>query len=119
MKIASIVIAIVAGFLGLPASICAGACAAGLSAAGNANESDSTSAGNVFMLFGIIAAVLAIVGGVMTRKPGKQGPVIQAVALGLTVLTCLTLNPMSFFVALLLVVSTILGFMKKDQVAVA
>jgi energy-converting hydrogenase Eha subunit B len=117
MKIASIIIAIVAGFLGLPAAVCAGACAAGLSAAGNASSSDSSSAGNVFMFFGVIAAILAIVGGIMTRKPGRKGPIVQAVALALALLTCITVNPMSFFVALLLLVSTVLGFMKKDQPA--
>lgn len=116
MKIASMIIAIVAGFIGLPAAVCAGACAAGLSAAGNANESDSNAAGGVFMFFGIIAAILAIVGGILINKPSKIGPIIQAVALGLTCVTCITLNPMSFFVALLLLVSTILGFLSKKQI---
>ena len=66
------------------------------------------------MFFGVIAAILAIVGGILTKNPGKKGPVIQAVALVLAILTCITLNPISFLVALLLLVSTVLGFIKKD-----
>lgn len=115
MKIASMIIAIVAGFIGLPGAVCAGACAAGLSAAGKANETDSMAAGHGFMFFGIIAAVLAIVGGILVNKPGKVGPIIQAVALALAALTCMTLNPISFFVALLLFISTVLGFLSKKQ----
>jgi energy-converting hydrogenase Eha subunit B len=115
MRIASIIIAIIAGFIGLPAAVCAGACAAGISAVGDASQTDSTSAGNAFMFFGVIAAILAIVGGILTKNPGKKGPVVQAVALLLALLTCITLNPISFFVALLLMVSTVLGFLKKDQ----
>jgi len=115
MKITSMIIAIVAGFIGLPAAVCAGACAVGLSAAGNSSDHDSNAAGNVFMFFGVIAAILAIVGGILINKPSKIGPIIQAVALALTCVTCITLSPMSFFVALLLLISTILGFLSKKQ----
>ena len=114
MKIASIIIAIIAGFLGLPAALCAGACAAGLSAAGDASRADSNSAGTAFMFFGVLSALFAIIGGILTKNPGRKGPVLQAIALFLALLTCVTLNPISFFVALLLLVSTVLGFIKKD-----
>ncbi len=72
MKIASMIIAIVAGFIGLPAAVCAGACAAGLSAAGNANQSDSNAAGGAFMFFGVIAAILAIVGGILVTNQARS-----------------------------------------------
>lgn len=116
MKIGSIIISIFAGFMGLPAALCAGMCAAVLTSEGN-NDAAAGEAGVAFMAFGIIGAILAIAGGILTIRPGKNGPIMQAVALGLTVLTCFTFNPLSLFVAILLMVSTILGFMKKDQPA--
>ena len=114
MKLASIIISIIAGFLGLPAAVCAGTCAVLLSGGAHSSSAESDSAGGAFLFLGVVAAVLAIVGGVLTSKPGKAGPIIQLVAFGMTLLTCLTLNPISVFVALLLLVSSMFGMMKKD-----
>jgi hypothetical protein len=115
MKTASMVIAILAGFFGLPASVCAGACAAGLSAVGDASRSDANAAGNAFMFFGVIASILAIAGGILINRPGKIGVFLQAIALALAILTCLTLNPMSMFFAFLLMLSTIFAVLGKKN----
>jgi chromate transport protein ChrA len=113
------VLGLIGAFIGLPASVCSGACAAGLSAAANGGEAASQSAGNMFLALGLIAVVLAIVGSVMVGRKPKKGGALLMVAFLLTAITCVSLNPLAFIEALLLLVAGILGLVAKPADAPA
>lgn len=131
MRIAALVLALVAGVIGLPASLCSGMCAAGLSAAAAGNQSnfgermteeekeDAQAAGNVFMCSGLIGAVAFIAGGILVLRPGRIGAFACVAGTLLTALTLITFNPLSLLVLLIGGLATVFSFLKKDPVPLA
>ena len=134
MRKAALILAIIGGFLGLPAAICSGMCAAGLAAVGSLevdeqgqlqdsdpNNENSNAAGSAFMFLGIIGSLLAMVGGILTIKPGQLATILILFGLVGNGITLITFNPMSFIVVLLLLLATIFSaagkVAPKDAVA--
>lgn len=113
------VLGLIGAFIGLPAAVCSGACAAGISAAGNAGEAASQSAGNSFLALGLIGVVLAIIGAIVVMRKPKRGGIFLMVAFLLTAVTCVSLNPLAVLEALLLLIAGILGLVAKPAEAPA
>ena len=126
MRTAALILAIIGGFLGLPAAVCSGMCAAGITAAGSLevdeqgqlrdtdpNNENSNAAGSAFMFLGIIGSLLAIAGGILAIKPGQVATIFLLFGLVGNGITLITFNPMSFFVVLLLLLATILSAVGK------
>ena len=120
MRVAALVLAIVGGFIGLPAAVCSGACAAGLTAVnemnvdsdGNVTNEDAagekaSEAGNVFMFLGLGGSLLAIIGGVCAVKPGHLATILLLLALIGNGLTLITFNPLSLMVVVFILLATI------------
>jgi hypothetical protein len=113
------VLGLVGAFIGLPAALCSGMCAAGISAAAKASDAAAVSTGNSFLGLGLLAVLLAIVGSVVVMRKTKVGGGLLMVAFVLTAITCATLNPLAFFEALLLLIAAILGLVAKSAEAPA
>jgi hypothetical protein len=109
MRIAALVLALVGGFIGLPAALCSGMCAVGLS-------EGSDAAGTAFMLIGLLGSVLGIVGGLFALKPGMMAAGMLGAATLLNALTLITFNPLSLLVVLLLLIAAILAAIGKVMV---
>ena len=110
MRVASMVLAIIAFVLGLPGAICSGACAEGISAAAGEH---SEGIGNFYMAVGMIAAFLALIGGLLEVRRPKAGAIVLLVAFLFMALSAFTMNPLAIVNALLLLLATLFGFLAK------
>src|SRR5213075_268389 len=87
------VLGIIGGVLGLPAAICSGACAAGISTlAEGATEKTSNNAGNTFLWIGLIAAILGLVSSFLYKKNTKTWGGLMILAGILSAVTLVTFN---------------------------
>jgi len=110
MRVASMVLAMVAFVLGLPGALCSGACAAGISAA--AGEK-SGGIGEFYMAVGMIAAFLSLVGGLLVLSRPRPGAVVLLLGFLFMALSALTMNPLAVVNTLLLLLAVVFGFVAK------
>ncbi len=123
MRTASMVLGLIGAFFGIPAALCSGMCAgavsAGMEAAAQQGEVVPEGAGIVAtilgasMALGLIAVVLAIVGAIIVLRKPKQGGALLMVGFVVSAVTCVTMNPLSMLVTVLLLVAGILGLAAK------
>lgn len=126
MRTAALVLALVAGTLGLPAAVCSGVCAAAIGAAGasdgnqfNEELTDEQAGaagaiGSVFMCAGIFGAIAYLIGGLLVLRAGKAGAILCVIGSLLTALTLITFNPLSLLVLIIGIVATILAFIRPE-----
>ena len=111
---APMILGIIGGILGLPAAICSGACAAGLSSlAEGANEQSAQDAGNAFMWLGLIAALLGLVCAFLYKKNPKVFGALMVLAGLLAGITLVTFNFLSLVVCILLLIGGIIAITQK------
>jgi hypothetical protein len=116
MKTGALIFGIIAAFVALPAALCSGVCAQIISNQGAPQASDTASAaGGAFFVFGLIAAVLAFASSVLVMVRTRLGAYGLLAAFVLTVITCMTLNPLAFLVALFLFVAMLLAFFAAKE----
>jgi len=142
------ILGIIGGVLGIPAAICAGVCAAGMSALNDLSTADpktfgdladpsiaietsqaidnavtqaadkAAAAGNVVLAVGIIAAILAIVFGILSKKMpmvSGVGLLIATALSGITLVISL-FNFLSLAVTILMLIAAIMAFVQKKEV---
>jgi hypothetical protein len=122
------VLGLIGAFLGLPAALCSGMCAAGMQAAANmkvneagemVSESTGGGMGSLFLVLGLVSVVLAIIGSIkVLRKPKVGGGLLMA-AFALAAVTSITMNMLSILVTVLLLIAGILGIASKPADAAA
>ena len=111
---APMILGIIGGILGLPAAICSGACAAGLSTlADGATEQTSQDAGNVFMWLGLISALLGLISAFLYKKNPKLWGALMVIGGLLAGITLVTFNFLSLVVCILLLIGGILAMTQK------
>ena len=115
-RIASMVLGIVGAVLGLPSAVCSGACAAGLTAATQPGSHDADSAGNMFLVLGLVGALLAFVGAITVMSKPKRGFIWLLAATVFVGVTAVSANPLAIFVTLLLLLATLFGFLAKPKI---
>ncbi|MDR1582300.1 MAG: hypothetical protein LBS55_03420 [Prevotellaceae bacterium] len=102
------IMGIIGGVLGFPAAICAGFCSETLT--------DDTSVGSFYLWFGILGAIIGLVGGLL----GKKMPVpAGAIMIGAAVITGITMiigNMLAAVVAILFVLGGIFCFVQQKTV---
>ena len=107
---APMILGIIGGILGLPAAICSGACAAGLSTlADGANKQSSQDAGNAFMWIGLIAAILGLVSAFLYKKNPKAWGAMMLLGGILAGITLVTFNFLSLVVCILLLIGGVIS----------
>ena len=129
MKTAALILGLLGALLGFPSAVCSGACASGISSVGNIEIADdgrvididedmaeAEAAGGAFMALGIIGSLIALVGAIVAKGPGKKSAVVLLVGLGFNGVTALSLNPLAMLVVLLLALATIFAFIGTDPV---
>ncbi len=116
---APMILGIIGGILGLPAAICSGACAAGLSTlADGATKQSSQDAGNVFMWLGLIAAIVGLASAFLYKKNPKGWGAMMLLAGILSGITLVTFNFLSFVVCILFLIGGVIALtQKKPSVA--
>jgi hypothetical protein len=116
---APMILGIIGGILGLPAAICSGACAAGLSTlADGATSQSSQDAGNVFMWLGLIAAIVGLASAFLYKKNPKGWGAMMLLAGILAGITLVTFNFLSFVVCILFLIGGVIALtQKKPSVA--
>lgn len=116
---APMILGIIGGILGLPAAVCAGACAAGLSSlAENATEQSVSSTADTFMWIGLISAILGLVSAFLYKKNTKTWGILMIVAGILSGITLVTFNILSLVVCILFLIGGIISVTQKKQVVV-
>jgi len=111
---APMILGIIGGILGLPAAICSGACAVGLSTlADGANNKSSQDAGNIFMWLGLIAALLGLVSAFLYKKNPKSWGAIMLIGGILAGVTLVTFNFLSLVVCILLLIGGLISLTQK------
>lgn len=108
MKTAALILGMIAAFIALPAALCSGACAAALTSDGG--QAASNDAGGAFLVMGLIAAVVAFASSILVMVRTRVGAFGLLGAFVLTVITCVSLNPLAFLVALFLFIAMLLAF---------
>jgi hypothetical protein len=113
---APMILGIIGGILGLPAAICSGACAAGLSTlADGATKQSTDNAGSAFLWIGLIAAILGLVSAFLYKKDSKKWGVIMIIAGLLSGVTLVTFNLLSFIVCILFLIGGVISLTQKNQ----
>lgn len=108
------VLGIIGGVLGIPAAVCSGACAAGLSSMATTTE-QASSTGSFYMIMGLIAAILGIIFGILAKKSPILSGVMLLVATVLSGITLITFNVMTLVVVILLLLAAIFAFVQKKE----
>lgn len=111
-----LILGIIGGVLGLPAAVCSGACAAGLSAVSDSSEAATQAAGNAFLFIGLIGAILGIIFAILAKKSPNVSGLGLIVATVLTAITLATFNFLTFIVVILLLLAAIFAFVQKKEV---
>jgi RsiW-degrading membrane proteinase PrsW (M82 family) len=110
------ILGIIGGILGLPAAICSGACAAGLSTlADGATKQSTDNAGSAFLWIGLIAAILGLVSAFLYKKDSKKWGVMMIIAGLLSGVTLVTFNLLSFIVCILFLIGGVISLTQKNQ----
>ena len=113
---APMILGISGGILGLPAAICSGACAAGLSTlADGATKQSTDNAGSAFLWIGLIAAILGLVSAFLYKKDSKKWGVMMIIAGLLSGVTLVTFNLLSFIVCILFLIGGVISLTQKNQ----
>lgn len=112
---APIVLGIIGGVLGLPASVCSGACAAGLSSIGESTTTTTNAAGNTFMVLGLIGAIIGIFFSITSKKWPIGSGIGLLVATLFSVITLVTFNMLTLIVVILLLLAAIFSFIQKKE----
>jgi hypothetical protein len=122
MRVAALVLAILAGVIGLPGAACSGVCVGMMAGAMEsdpevgltAEEEDGMAAiAGVFMCSGLIGALLYVVGGGLVLVKGPAAGIVCVIASLLTAVTILSFNPLAILSLLLGLVATVLAFLRK------
>lgn len=104
------VLGIIGGVLGLPAAICSGACAAGISSvAQDANSASPSEVGNTFFWLGLISAVVGLVSAFQYKKDTKRWGGIMLFAGIVSGITLITFNFLSLVVCILFLIGGIIA----------
>jgi len=113
---APMILSIIGGILGLPAAICSGACAAGLSTlADGATEKSSNDAGSMFLWIGLIGAMLGLASAFLYKKNTKVWGLMMLLAGVLFGITLVTFNILSFIVCVLFLISGVISLTQKKS----
>ncbi|MEG1498936.1 DUF4064 domain-containing protein [Chryseobacterium sp.] len=108
------IMGIIGGVIGLPAAICSGACAAGMSSlADNSTEQVTNDAGNTFMWLGLIAAILGLTCAFLYKKNPKLWGAIMLFAGVLSGITLITFNFLSLIECVLFLIGGLLALFQK------
>ncbi len=110
-----IVLGIIGGVLGLPASVCSGACAAGLSSIGDPTTATTNAAGNTFMTLGLIGAIIGIFFSITAKKWPIASGIGLLVATLFSAITLVTFNMLTLIVVILLLLAAIFSFTQKKE----
>lgn len=110
---APMVLGLIGGILGLPAAVCSGACAAGLTSV--VNEASAQSTGNFYLTLGIIGAIIAIVFSCLTKKAPILSGIMLLVATFLSGITLVTFNFLTLIVVILILIAGILCLTQKKE----
>lgn len=111
---APMILGIIGGILGLPAAICAGACAAGLSSMGDdSSASSSSTAGDIFMWIGLIASLLGLVSAFLYKSSPKAWGAIMLLGGLLAGITLVTFNLLSLIVCILLLIGGVIALTQQ------
>jgi hypothetical protein len=114
---APMILGIIGGILGLPAAICSGACAAGLSTlAEGATEQTSNTAGSAFLWLGLISAILGLVSAFLYKKNSKTWGGVMILAGVLAMITLVTFNILSLIVCILFLIGGVISLTQKKPV---
>jgi hypothetical protein len=114
---APMILGIIGGILGLPAAICSGACAAGISTlAEGATEQTSSDAGTTFLWIGLIAAILGLVSSFLYKKNTKTWGGVMVLAGILAGVTLVTFNILSLIVCILFLIGGVISLTIKKPV---
>lgn len=111
---APMILGIIGGILGLPAAICSGACAAGLSTlADGATRQSSDDAGNAFLWIGILAALIGLLSAFVYKKNPKAWGAMMLLAGILSGVTLVTFNFLSLVVCILFLIGGVISLTQK------
>lgn len=113
---APMILGIIGGILGLPAAICSGACAAGLSTLSeDATAQSVDETGNAFLWIGLIAALIGLVSAFLYKKNPKGWGAAMLLAGVLSGITLITFNILSFIVCILFLISGLISLTQKKS----
>ena len=111
------ILGIIGGIIGLPAAICSGACAAGLSTlAEGATEQTSNTAGSTFLWIGLISAILGLISAFLYKKNAKTWGGMMVLAGILAGVTLVTFNILSLIVCILFLIGGVISLTQKKPV---
>ena len=111
------ILGIIGGIIGLPAAVCSGACAAGLSSLAKSSDRQSIDdAASVFLWLGLIAALIGLVSAFLYKKNPKGWGAMMVLAGILSGITLVTFNFLSFVVTILFLIGGLISLTQKQQV---
>ena len=111
------ILGIIGGIIGLPAAVCSGACAAGISSLVKSSDRQSIDdAASVFLWLGLMAALIGLVSAFLYKKNPKGWGAMMVLAGILSGITLVTFNFLSFVVTILFLIGGLISLTQKQQV---
>ncbi|MBA3829996.1 MAG: DUF4064 domain-containing protein [Taibaiella sp.] len=111
---APMILGIIGGIIGLPAAICSGACATGISAM--ADKTTSAEAGHVgsfYLYLGLTSAILGLICAFAYKKNPKIWGILMLIAGVIGMINIVTLNMLALFSAILLIIGGAISISQK------
>ena len=107
------VMGIIGGVLGIPASYCSGACAACVGAMSNASQ--ATDLGNFYLYMGLLGAAFGLIGGLLGKKMPTPAGIMMILATFMSGITLIAGNMLALVVAILFLLGGIFCFTQKKE----
>ncbi len=114
-SVVPLIMGIIGAVIQLPGAVCAGACAAGMTAFAEKSQSAVNDSASTFMYLGLLAVLLGFVGGLLGKgKPTLSGILLLAATV-LSGLTLVTFNFFSLIPVVLFLIGGIFAFVQKKE----
>lgn len=112
------IMGIIGGVLGIPASYCSGACATFLGAMDEASSGTTGTAeelGSFYLWMGLFGAAFGLIGGLMGKKTPVPAGVTMLLATFMSGFTLIAGNLLALIVAILFLIGGIFCFTQKKE----
>ncbi|ACL68948.1 DUF4064 domain-containing protein [Halothermothrix orenii] len=113
---APLILGIIGGVLGIPASFCAGACAGFITAMSSTAE-EASAVADFYMWVCLIGAVLGLIFAIRSKKSPKSSGIVMIIAAVLTGFTVIAGNGLALIAGILFLIAGILSINEAKKVA--
>ena len=113
---APMILGIIGGLMGIPASFCAGACVAGIG--GAAGAADASEIGTFYLGMCLVGSLMGLVFGFLSKRSPKLSGIMLILAAMMTGFTLIAGNMIALICGILFLIAGAISLAQKTEVVV-